>query len=205
MNKLAREIIDAVINGLKQKLIIMPKFVEKVFFDYKLVPKNVEYEVPVPVKKEKPYEVPVPVLKEVPREVIVEKVKTVEKVKEVPVPQLKYYNIESFKPSDVVRMKEMVELFPKIKAMLEEIVKFKPKEVPYEVKVPKVKEVPYPVDVPEYKPTVVLKPHFQDVKVLHPVIVEQIMTLEEWNSKTKEEREKIGEIVKSQLKMKERR
>ncbi|GAH12207.1 unnamed protein product, partial [marine sediment metagenome] len=35
----------AIVEELKQKLIVMPKYEEKVFPSYRLVPKNVEYEV----------------------------------------------------------------------------------------------------------------------------------------------------------------
>lgn len=205
IKKTVKEIIDETIKELKQRVIIMPKFLEKEFPDYKLVPKEVEYEVPVPVKKEKPFDVLVPVVKKVPQEVKHEVIKIIERPKEVPVPQLKYYPVETFKPEDVQRMKQMVEMFPKIVAMLEKIVKFIPKEVPYEVKVPEVVKVPYPVDEPEYRTTTVLRPHFQDVKILHPVIVEEIMTLEEWNQKSETERKEIGEIVKSQLKIRGRK
>ena len=195
-------VIAAIIEELKQKLIVMPKYEEKVFPLYRLVPKDVEYEVPKPKAVEKLYDVPVPVLKPVPKEVEYEVPKIVEKVKEVPVPQLKYYTLETFKLDDVQKMRQLVSMLPTVLGALEKIVKFIPKEVLYEVKVPDIVKVPYPVDVPDYKPTTVLRPHFQDVKVLHPIIVEQIMTLDEWRRLSAKEREKVGEIVKSQLKVK---
>lgn len=195
-------VVNAIIEGLKQKLIIMPKFIEKTLPDYKLVPKEVVYEVPVPKKVEKPYDVPVPVPKKVIVEIPHEVLNLIYKDKIVDVPKLKYFDLETFKPAEVERMRQLVELLPKVLEALDKIVKFVPKEVPYEVKVPKVKEEPYPVSVPEFKTEIVLRPHFQDVKILHPIIVEQIMTLDEWNALSKSEREKIGEIIKSQLKVK---
>jgi len=200
-----KKITEGVIKELKQTLIIMPKFIEQTFPNYKLVPKEILYNVPVPVRKEIPFEIKVPEIRMIVQEIVTQTVKVKEVIKEVPIPELKPYLVDTFSVQDVNRLKQIVELLPKVLEALEKIVKFVPREMPYDVPVPKIKEVPYEVKVPDFKLETVIRPHFQDIKVLHPVIVEQIMTLEEWNNKTEKERKTIDEIVKSQLKLKEQK
>ena len=67
--KIAKDITEALVKELKSKVIIMPKFIEKEFPNYRLVEKRVTYEIPVPVKREKYYDIKVPVIKEVIKEV----------------------------------------------------------------------------------------------------------------------------------------
>lgn len=192
--------LDALLTVIDKlpKEIIMPKFVEKIFPDYKLVPKNIEYEVHVPKRVEKPYDVAVPVLKEVPKEVIVEHIKIIKKEEIIPWPKAKHYDVEVLSKEEISRLREFADvLLPKLMDKLDTIVKWIPKEEPYLVKVPEIVKVPYEVKEPVFTKKNIAEPIFTKVNVISPVIVEKGMSLDDWEKEAKKNTEKIIDAAKS--------
>jgi len=197
----ALELLDDILEvvGKLPKEVVLPKFIEKTFPDYKLVPVIKEYEVHIPVKKEKPFDVLVPVLKEVPREVYVEQVKIIRKEELLPWPKPKYYDVEVLSNLEIQRIREFVDvLLPQLISKMDAIVRWVPKEEKYVVNVPEPVKVPYDVSEPVFVKKNIAEPVFTKVQIISPVIVDKGMSLDDWNKEAEKNTELIENANKNE-------
>jgi len=197
----ALEILEQVLEvvGKLPKEVVMPKFVEKIFPNYKLVPKEFFYDVPIPRQVDKPYDVKIPNPVLMDKEVLVDKIKLIEKEQIINAPKLKYFDVETVSEAELNRIRILTtQLLPQIILQLEKIVKWIPKEESYIVPVPELKKVPYEIKEPVLVKVNVADPQFRKVDLISPIILEKAMTLEEWQKEAQNNSKKIDEINKSQ-------